>query len=306
MSEIVERVEAATEKLAAQQQRLAASLTALGEFDHHFHAESLHEAQEAVTELESAVRNLGIEAGNLPGHVEELFDREVGAISAAANDAYGDLSARWSGLEKALAQLIEALDRLPEHTSGQLRAFPDLLDAHQGRLLAANNELVAAIEGICGSLEGPFASQVDQSGQDLEKLLLYLQQELREKIGSRWENLAGNGKDQLQRTFTDMSELADRGGQDLRREAEAVFNAFDEEMRRAIDQKLPDAQRELIEHAARALGEEIIEGIAMSTIGAQVSGAMSPYLAYVIAVKQALELLLRAIRIFKDPLGEIF
>lgn len=305
MSEIIERVEAAAARLAAEQQRIAASLTALGEITHRFDGDSLQDAQEALPALESAVRNFATEVGNLPGHAEDTIEREISAINTAASNALGDLSAHWAVLEKALTQLIEELDRLLEPVTGQLRAFPELLEIHQGQLLAANNELVAAIEGTSGALEGTVANHVNQSIQDLERVLQQMQQYAREGLSTRLEGLVGNAQDQLQRSFADLSQLADRGGQDLQHVAQAAFNAFEDEIQRALEQKLPDAQRELIEHAAHALGVEIIEGITMSTLGAEISTALSPYLAYMIAVKEALELLLEAIRLFKNPLGDI-
>lgn len=305
MSEIADRIETATEKLAAQQQRIAAALSSLEEVGHKFDAQGAHDTQEALPALEGAARNLGTEIGKLPELVEAVFAREIAAISAAAQEARGDLASRWADLEKSQLRLVDDLGALPEQVVAHLRAFPELLEAHQQRFVAANNELVAAIESANASLQGAIAQQIDQSGQNVGKLLEQLQQAARDDLGKRAEGVAGKGEDLVQRLFGDVTQLAERGGDELQRTAQAAIDALEDEIRRGIDQKLPEAQRELIEHAARALGEEIIEGIAMSTAGAQISTAMSPYLAYMIAVKEALELLLRAIRLFKNPIEEI-
>ena len=78
------------------------------------------------------------------------------------------------------------------------------------------------------------------------------------------------------------------------------------EVTNAINQKLPDAQGELVNHAVRALAEEVGESIAMSTVGAEISVSLSPYIIQLIALKELLEALLQAIRLFKNPLEEIF
>lgn len=305
MSDIVDRIETATEKLAAQQQRIASALSSLEEVGHKLDAQGLHDAQEALPALESAASNLGTEIGTLPDRVEAVLVRAIGAIAAAAEDSRGDLSVRWDKLGKSQVRLVEDLGALPEQVVEHLRAFPDLLEAHQQRLVAANSELVAAIESANASLEGAIAQQIGQSGQNLCKLLEQLQQVARNDLGGRARGAAGKGEDLLQRVFSDVSQMAERGGGELQRAAQAAMEALEDEIRRGIDQKLPEAQRELIEHAARSLGEEIIEGIAMSTVGAEISAAMSPYLVYMIAVKEALELLLQTIRIFKNPIEEI-
>lgn len=306
MSEIVERIEAATAKLAAQQQRIASSLASLEEMSHKFDGDLLHDTQEALPTLESSVRSLGTEIGKLPDHVEVVLAREIGAINATAEEAKGDLSVRWANLEKAQLELAEVLDALPEQMTAQLRVFPEILETHQERLVAANNELVAAIESANTSLEGAIAKQIEQSGQDLGTLLEQLHRYACEDLCRRAEGVAGKGEDLLRRVFGDVSQLAGRGGYELQRAAKAAIEALEEEILRGVNQKLPDAQRELIQHAVRALAKEIIEGITMSTVGAEVSAAMSPYLVYMIAVKEALELLLKAIEIFKNPIKEIF
>lgn len=305
MSETIERIEAATANLASQQERIASSLAALAEIGHRLDGAALHDAQEALPGLESAVRNLTADVGKLPGHVEAVLEREIEAVRAAADDATTHLASHWSGLERSQAHLVEVLQALPEQVTTQLRAFPDLIEAHQARLADANAELVAAIESANASLEGAIAEQIAQSGENLGKLLDQMQQFARNDLNKRAEDVAGKGDELVQRLFGDVSQFAARGGDELRRAVEAAIEALEDEIRRGVDQKLPDAQRELIEHAMRALGEEIIEGIAMSTAGAEISATMSPYLVYMIAAKEALELILQAIRIFKNPIEEI-
>jgi len=305
MSEVVERIEASTARLASQQRRIASSLTALAEIGHRFDGAALRDAEEALIPLESAVRNLTAEVGKLPGHVEAVLEREIETVRSEADDAMSNLSSRWERLERSQAQLVEVLQALPEQVTTELRAFPELLEAHQARLASANAELVGAIESANASLEGAIADQIETSGENLSKVLDQLQQFARNDLGKRAEGIAGKGGELVQRLFGDVSQLAGRGGDELRGAAEAAIGALEDEIRRGVDQKLPDAQRELVEHAVRALGEEIIEGIAMSTAGAQISAALSPYLVYMIAVKEALELLLQAIRIFKNPIKEI-
>lgn len=305
MTELVDRIEAATARLAEQQQRIATSLAALGEAEREFDGSGLREVQEALPALESAIHQLAADVQELPGHVETTMQTEIGAINSAMEDAQDEFSTRWSMLENAFDHLVESLTGLPDQAAERLSAFPELLETQHERFSQSAGELERAIESAARSLEELIASQIEQSGQEVEQTLEQLQQMIREKVGGRIESLAADGQTTIQRAFGDMSRLAERGGEELDRAAQAVFNALEEEVGRAIDQKFPDAQRELIDHAVRALGEEIIEGIAMSTVGAEISAALSPYLVYLIALKEALELVLQAIRLFKNPLEEL-
>jgi hypothetical protein len=305
MSGIVDRIEAATAKLAEQQQRIATSLSALGEAGRHFDGSGLHDAQEALPALETAVHELAADVQAFPDHVGTVIKSEIELVEIAMKDSLDNISARWAMLQAALGNLVESIEGLPKQVIDRLGAFPELIKAHQDRFSAANAELVGVIETAGNSLAETIAQQIDHSGKEVEMMLQQLEDLVREKIGARMERLGDDGRASLQQAFGDMSRLAERGGQELGHAAERAFRALEDELRKAIDQKLPDAQRELVDHAVQALSEEIIHGIAMSTIGAEVSAAMSPYLVYLIAINNALDGVLQLIRLFKNPLEEL-
>jgi len=305
MSGIVDRIEAAAAKLAEQQQRIATSLSALGEAERHFDGSGLRDAQESLPALETAAHELAADVQAFPAHVGMVLNAETEAIETAMKDSLADFSARWSMLQAALGHLIDTVEAFPDQVTERLGAFPELVEAHQARFSAANAELVSVIEAAGSSLSETIAEQIEQSGKEVEATLQQLQDLLHEKIGTRMERLSQDGEAALQRAFADMARLAERGGNELDRAAERAFKALEDELRQAIDQKLPDAQRELVDHAVQALSEEIAHGIAMSIAGGQVSTVLSPYLVYLIAINKALEVVLQLIRLFKNPLEEL-
>lgn len=305
MSGIVDRIEAATAKLAEQQQRIATSLSALGEAGRHFDGSGLHDAQEALPALETAAHELAADVQAFPDHVGTVIKSEIKSVEKAMKDSLDNISARWAMLQTALGHLVETIEGLPDQVIDRLGAFPELIEAHQSRFSLANAELLGVIETAGNSLAETIAEQIEHSGKEVETTLQQLQELVHEKIGTRMERLGDDGQTKLQRAFGDMSRLVERGGQELDRRAERAFKALEDELRQAIDQKLPDAQRELIDHAVHALSEEIIYGIAMSTTGAQISAAMSPYLVYLISINNALDAALQLIRLFKNPLEEL-
>lgn len=294
------------ERLATQQSRIGSSLSALATASHPLDPDDYHLAQDNFPALETALNEFAAQADLLPAQVTSITEQGITQVTIETGKVLGDLTGRWTKLEAGLASLVGSLTSHPAQFEAIAATYAQLLDNHDAQFANAQGELIGAIEAAQSSLESTITDQIQKTSELIQNTLSELARTAQEDLGQRTKGLVETAASTLTDSLGSLESLANLSGDQLESTARKIFDDLDEMLVQAIERKIPDAQRELIEHAVQALSEEIIKGIAMSTIGGQISVALSPYLVELIAVKKALDLILDAIEIYKNltnPLG---
>lgn len=314
----------------------ADTVSASGDFDagagQAFIAE-LESASQSLKEVHQEMRERFVELKGLADEWAAIPERELAiavehaqeaadTVREAFNKASSDLEAT---VEASAEELAAHFDTFVEETRTQFDAWETTFDAL--------NQACDQFLEQCQSATDTAATGMDQFKQEVEALQSMLQEvaaenvdmfsEVRQTLTGQWTSdmtstgnawiaeISGphtqratqhfdNGRQQFEQLRSALEQALHELGSDFDNEIRSAFDNVTGHVEQRAQSGLRDAGERVLDSAVERMGMEVVEGIIMSTIGAQTTTAMTPVLPYLIVIKKISDVIIQAIRTWKE------
>jgi hypothetical protein len=304
MSDLSARIEAAVNRLDEQQRRLTTTVAALSEMDLQLDEGFLEAVDNLVEDVSERSEEFQERSEKFPEQVAAQLDASAALVGENLDAGYKSVEAAWATLNESFDAVRALVEALPPPAQQQFARVVERLQVFEVDISSQNDELKGGLLGAASNAQTLLNDQVLPAGQELAQRAHQFSAQLEGALRSSFDSTSASARAMADSAFGEFGTLSNDAIDKLNTTVENAVQAFTEELRTTIESRIPEAKRDLINDASEALAKEIIEGIAMSTVGAQISTAMSPYIAYLVAIKRILDALLHAIRLFKNPLRE--
>lgn len=255
------------------------------------------------------------------------LDHELSELGQVIQHAAGDVAARVDAtLEAGIAMLAQHGAELQQLTSTWEASKQKALDTcseFEQSLQESLQRLEASFDGLGRQLEAS-SQALDQAGTALDKVYADWEsatsgeftQRLADRFSAMIDQLGQAEAQKVEQYLNDAQHQSSESIQQLLTTGTQLVSDLSKTLGDAIEQlqqhvsaevanKLHEAANTLIETAIREILQSIIEAIATSQIGAEITAAMSPVLPELIAAKKLTDAILAAIRLWKDSIGRL-
>lgn len=207
-------------------------------------------------------------------------------------------------------------DHIEQHRDGhhglhqEMVAFGGEIDEASDELGEAKDEFVGQVQQLADELD-ELAEKVFSTGGELANSIQETQTQMIDKAASAFKDLLGGHADSLlpghfeqtignlTHAVSDLGEQCNTIGTGFQNELETLLQHVGEFAAQEVQNKVQEKFQKLIQEALSFLAEQITESIVATTAGAAITGAMSPILPALAALKAATELIKDAIAVFK-------
>lgn len=207
-------------------------------------------------------------------------------------------------------------DHIEQHRDGhhglhqEMVAFGGEIDEASDELGEAKDEFVGQVQQLADELD-ELAEKVFSTGGELANSIQETQTQMIDKAASAFKDLLGGHADSLlpghfeqtignlTHAVSDLGEQCNTIGTGFQNELETLLQHVGEFAAQEVQNKVQEKFQKLIQEALSFLAEQITESIVATTAGAAITGAMSPILPALAALKAATEMIKDAIAVFK-------
>jgi membrane-associated HD superfamily phosphohydrolase len=285
--------------------------------------------------IEHAIEELNQEQSAFDFKMNESLDNDVRDLADTAEQQIGDLADEIdkhfdTELKPAIDKLQEECDtaksnlsdKLAEQTEGHhglhdgMVAFGSEMEEVRGNFEQTRNEFLSQVSGLAQTLVDQ-AEKVFNTHQEVARSVQETQREALNQAHNAFMDLVGGHIENLvPSNFGQAINNLTQGVSDLGDTCDNVSSAFQNEMQTLIQNVMQHAQegvaneiqqrfQQLMEEAVSFLAQQIMESITMTTVGAGVTGTLSPILPELAVLYKATEAIKEAIKIFK-ALADVF
>ncbi|MCW3838408.1 hypothetical protein ACFQ1E_20260 [Sphingomonas canadensis] len=240
-------------------------------------------------------------------HAAEALGTRLSGVVDTARDAV-------HGIEQAIAQASEQWNSTLHTAEGATREFSAALAEQTQQVQEALRQLdthLQSAEATWSSAHEAVDGLVERFATEIES---NFERTLREACDAFLDDLHGPQTEAVERHLSDAREQAESALERMSQVAEQLLADFEQQVDAAVrdlgqhvssevQEKLEAAMQRIIEAAVKRILETILEAVASTQLGAAVTGAMSPVLPELIAIKKLTDVILQAIRIWKDTIG---
>ncbi len=301
LNELISRIDAADNQIDAVRAQIAGAcetLDALFVSNHWDSPPALPDLDDEIAHMAQVIEH----AGNaVAGQVGETLDQGAQTLREAEAELQSLMSAWDAVLQQALQQ-ASAFEQVLRDSLDQLNQTYDELDAGISETSDALDQAETALDTAYGDWEqatsGEFAQKLEQRFRGMVEDLANNQTQKIEQHLSDAETQSGDAIEQLLSTGSQLvNELNHAIGETI----EQLRQHIGEE----IAQKLEEAARTIVETAIKEIMHSVIEAIATSQLGAEITAMMAPVLPELIAIKKITDAILVAIQLWKETLGRL-
>ncbi|MEQ1494975.1 MAG: hypothetical protein ABL912_04325 [Novosphingobium sp.] len=255
------------------------------------------------------------------------LDTEIAQMTDVISHAAKDVAARVDGRIEAgitlLAHHGTELDRLRQDWDGGKQRALDACSELEESLLASLQKIEAGLDHlgqkltVSGQALESAESALDKAFSDWESATSgELYQRLNDRFTAMVDQLGQTEARKIEQHLTEAQRQSDEAIEQLLTIGTQLVNGLSRTLGDAITQlqkhvgeevanKLRETATALIETAVREILQSIIEAVATSQIGAQITAGMAPVLPELIAAKKLTDAILAAIRLWKDSIGRL-
>jgi len=213
---------------------------------------------------------------------------------------YREQFASWQAIHAQVTEACEAFETA-------LKTSRDTLETDFNSLEAGLSNAMSELDSARGSVDQVYADWEQATTGELAERLQTRFEAMIEQIAQTETDKIGSVIDELQSgTDNAVQEWLANAGDQVQQLSQAlseVLVQLQHHVGDEVEQKLQDAARTLIESAVREILQSLTEALATSELGVEITSAMSPILPELIAIKKVTDLILEAIRIWKDTIG---
>lgn len=236
----------------------------------------------------------------------------------------GPTIASFTDLAHAFEEETKGLsDHMDQHRDGHHALHHEMV-TFAGEIEQADGELDHAKEEFLGQV-GQMASELNElaekafaTGGDLAHSIQETQTQVIQKASGAFKDLLGSHTDSLlpghfEQTLSHLTHaVSDLGshcntvGTAFQHELEALLQHVGDHATHEVQSKVQEKFQKLIHEAVAFLAQQITESIAATTAGAAITGAMSPILPELAALKAATEIIkdaIAALKALEDAIG---
>lgn len=214
-------------------------------------------------------------------------------------------------------------DHMDQHRDGH-HAFHQEMVAFSGEIDQTGSELDHAKEEFLGQVEimasdlNELAEKAFATGGDLALSIQETQTQVIQKASGAFKDLLGSHTDSLlpghfeqtlshlTHAVSDLGNQCNTVGTEFQNELETLLQHVGEHTAHEVQSKVQEKFQKLIHEAVAFLAQQIAESIAATTAGAAITGAMSPILPELAALKAATEVIkdaIAALKALEDAIG---
>jgi hypothetical protein len=296
------------DELSAHMQRLSTVLSNFAHPDEEFDIKTEGDVKASFDDLTEKAAHIQQEFHDFESETSSSFEAARDAITSATESVTARLEQKFESILASLEQTHHEVEAASDHHKNVLGSVSIALQEHQAGAGEKSTKVMSAIAATASELQNGLSQNLQQ---EFDNLLSALQ---------GWDaNVFAPSAQHLAQLAPRVQTLLDNGFNGLIKTSEAEFGSLEQIIDNGIAQitqtigsstqkSMPNLQQSLVDHASQALANEITEGVAMATVGGQVSTALAPHLSYLLAIKAALDGLREAITIWKklkNPLGEL-
>jgi len=214
-------------------------------------------------------------------------------------------------------------DHVDQHRDGhhalhqEMVAFSGEIEQAGGELDHAKDEFIGQVAQMANELN-ELAEKAFATGGNLAHSIQETQTQVIQKASGAFKDLLGTHIDTLlpghfEQTLSNLTHaVSDLGSQcntvstSFQHELETLLQHVSENTTHEVQSKVQEKFNKLIHEAVAFLAEQIVESIAATTAGAAITGAMSPILPELAALKAATEIIkdaIAALKALEDAIG---
>jgi hypothetical protein len=214
-------------------------------------------------------------------------------------------------------------DHIDQHRDGhhalhqEMVAFSGEIDQAGSELEHAKEEFLGQVGQMAGELN-ELAEKVFATSGDLAHSIQETQTQVIQKASGAFKDLLGSHTDSLlpghfeqtlshlTHAVSDLGSQCNTVGTEFQHELETLLQHVGEHATHEVQSKVQEKFQKLIHEAVAFLAEQITESITATTAGAAITGAMSPILPELAALKVATEIIkdaIAALKALEDAIG---